>query len=167
VVCDLEEASEDEVAEAVDGVDAVVFAAGAGPGSGTDRKWTMDYGGAAKLIAAAKARGIDRYVMVSSMGANPEAVGDDTFAAYLRAKGKADAELVGSGLDYTIVRPTRLTDDAGAGRVDVGAAVGRGQVTRDDVAAVLAVTLRAPNTVGKLFEVREGDTPIEEAIASL
>jgi uncharacterized protein YbjT (DUF2867 family) len=167
VVCDLENATDAEVADAIGSVDAVVFAAGAGPGSGPDRKWTMDYGGAVKLIAAAKANGIDRYVMVSSMGADPDAPGDDTFAVYLRAKGKADADLQASGLDYTIVRPTFLTDDPGTGRVRVGDDVGRGEIPREDVAAVLAVTLHSPNTIRKLFEVRDGDTPIEEAIASL
>ena len=167
VVCDLENATDAEVAEAIGSVDAVVFAAGAGPGSGPDRKWTMDYGGAVKLIAAAKANGIDRYVMVSSMGADPDAPGDDTFAVYLRAKGKADADLQASGLDYTIVRPTFLTDDPGTGRVRVGDDVGRGEIPREDVASVLAVTLHSPNTIRKLFEVRDGDTPIEEAIASL
>jgi uncharacterized protein YbjT (DUF2867 family) len=167
VVCDLEQASDEEAAEAVGSVDSVVFAAGAGPGSGPDRKWTMDYGGAVKLIGAAKANGVDRYVMISSMGADPDAPGDDTFAVYLRAKGKADADLQASGLDYTIVRPTFLTDDPGTGRVRVGDDVGRGKIPREDVAAVLAVTLHSPNTIRKLFEVRDGDTPIEEAIASL
>ena len=144
VVCDLESACNEEVADAVDGADAVVFAAGAGPGSGSDRKLTMDYSGAAKLIAAAKARAIRRYVMVSSMGANPDLEGDDTFAVYLRAKGRADRELQQSGLDFTIVRPGRLTDDPGSGRVALGENVGRGQVSRDDVAAVLAAVLGSP-----------------------
>src|SRR5512133_399659 len=136
VVCDLESAGVEEVAEAVDDAHAVVFAAGAGPGSGPERKETMDYGGAVKLIEAAKAKGISRYVMISSMGANPEQAGDDTFAVYLRAKGKADADLQASGLDYTIVRPGRLTDEPGTGRVEIGEGVGRGEVSRDDVAAV-------------------------------
>ena len=167
VVCDLEDATEEQVAEAVGSVDAVVFAAGAGPVSGSDRKLTMDYGGAVKLIAAAKANGIGRYVMISSMGADPDASGDDVFAAYLRAKGKADAELRESGLDGTIVRPTLLPDARGTGRVRVGEDVGRGEIARDDVAAVLAVTLQSPNTIRRLFEARDGDTAIEEAIATL
>jgi uncharacterized protein YbjT (DUF2867 family) len=166
VVCDLESASEGEVAEAVGSVDAVVFAPGAGPGSGEDRKWTMDYGGAVKLIAAAKSNGIDRYLLVSSMGANPDAEGEG-FAVYLRAKGKADAELQASGLAHTIVRPSRLTDDPGTGRVKLGERVGRGQIPREDVAALLAASLGAANAVGKTFEAISGDTPIEEAIAAL
>ena len=167
VVCNLEDASESEVADAVDGADAVVFAAGAGPGSGPDRKWTMDHGGAVKLIAAAQEKSIGRYVMVSSMNADPDAPGDDTFAVYLRAKGQADADLMDSGLDYTIVRPTSLTDEPGNGRVEVGDGLGRGEIPREDVAAVLAETLRSPNAARKLFDVRGGDTPIAEAIASL
>jgi uncharacterized protein YbjT (DUF2867 family) len=166
-ICDLESASEDEVAEAIGPADAVVFAAGAGPGSGPERKETMDYGGAAKLIAAAKASGIPRYVIVSSIGAHPAAEGDDTFSVYRRAKGRADAELQASGLDYTIVRPGRLTDDPGTGRVRIGQSVGGGEIGRDDVAAVLAAVLHEPAAVGKTFEVVSGDVPVEEAVASL
>jgi uncharacterized protein YbjT (DUF2867 family) len=166
VVCDLEEAGEDEVGEAVKGADAVVFAAGAGPGSGSARKETMDFGGAAKLVAAAKRNGISRYVMVSSMGANPDQPGDDTFAVYLRAKGKADAELQASGLDYTIVRPGGLTNDPGSRRVMLAEQVERGQVSRDDVAAVLAAVLRGPATIGKTLELVGGETPVEEAVGA-
>jgi uncharacterized protein YbjT (DUF2867 family) len=159
VVCDLEEADDALVATAVRGADAVVFAAGAGPGSGAQRKGTMDLGGAVKLIAAAKASDIRRYVMVSSINADPNHPGDDTFSVYLRAKGEADAELAASGLDYTIVRPGPLTNDPGTGRVALDA--GRGDVTRDDVAAVLAAVIHEPGTIGRTFDLSGGDTPIE------
>jgi uncharacterized protein YbjT (DUF2867 family) len=162
VVCDLEEADDALVATAVRGADAVVFAAGAGPGSGAQRKGTMDLGGAVKLIAAAKASGVGRYVMVSSINADPNHPGDDTFSVYLRAKGEADAELAASGLDYTIVRPGPLTNDPGTGRVAVDA--GRGDVTRDDVAAVLAAVLHEPGTIGRTFDLSGGETPIGEAL---
>jgi len=164
VVCDLEAASEDDVAGVLEGADAVVFAAGAGPGSGPERKETMDYGGAVKLSAAAKAAGVDRYVMVSSRGADPDAPGDDTFAVYLRAKGRADADLAASGLDYTIVRPGGLTDDPGTGRVRIGA---DGNIPREDVAATLVAVLHEPRTVGLTFELVGGEAPIDEAIAAL
>jgi uncharacterized protein YbjT (DUF2867 family) len=166
VLCDLEHAVDDEVAAVAAGADAVVFTAGAGPGSGPERKWTVDYGAAVKLIAAARANGIDRYVMVSSRGADPDAPGDDTFAVYVRAKGKADAELRGSGLAYTIVRPGRLTDDPGTGRIEAGEDVGDGKVSRDDVAAALSVAVHDPTLAGVTFEVVEGDTPIEQALAA-
>jgi uncharacterized protein YbjT (DUF2867 family) len=167
VVCDLERADDDEVAGAVGTADAVVFAAGAGPGSGPERKWTVDYGGAVKLIAAAKANGIGRYAIVSSMGADPDADGDDGFAVYLRAKGRADADLMGSGLEYVIARPGGLTDDPGTGRVRLGPDVGRGTIPRDDVAAVLAAVLHEPRVANVVFEVVSGDVPVEEAVAAL
>jgi uncharacterized protein YbjT (DUF2867 family) len=165
LVCDLEAADVDAVGEAIDGADAVVFAAGAGPGSGAERKETMDYGGAATLIAAARARGVSRYLMVSSRGADPHAEGSD-MAPYLRAKGRADAELAAGGLDHTIVRPGRLTDDPGTGRVDLGGTE-RGSVPRDDVAAVLAVVLRERLAVGRTFDLVSGDTPIADALRAL
>jgi uncharacterized protein YbjT (DUF2867 family) len=164
VVCDLENASDDEVAAAVDGADAVVFAAGAGPGSGAERKWTMDYGGAVKLIAAARRDGIARYVIVSSMGADPDAPGDDVFAVYLRAKGKADADLRESGLDYTVIRPGRLTNDPGAGLVSLRENGASGSIPRDDVAAVLAAVLPAESTFGRTLDLVSGDVPVEEAV---
>jgi uncharacterized protein YbjT (DUF2867 family) len=165
VVVDLEQADETEVARAVEGADAIVFTAGAGPGSGPERKLTMDYGGAVKLIAAAEANGISRYVIVSAQGADPDTEGDDTFAIYLRAKGKADEELRGSGLDYSIVRPTGLTDEPGTGTVEIAEQVERGQVSRDDVARVIVAVLDEPATIGKTFAVGPGDVPVEEAVA--
>ena len=164
---DIEHASEDEVATAIGGSDAVVFAAGAGPGSGSARKETMDYGGAVKLIAAAKQAGVGRYVIVSSMGANPNATGDDSFTVYLRAKGRADDAVRASGLDATVVRPGGLTNDAGTGRVRLGEKLPRGQVTRDDVAAVLVAVLDSPSTIGRTADLIGGDTPIAEAVAAL
>jgi cytosine deaminase len=166
-VVDLEHASVDDVAQAIAGCDAVVFAAGAGPGSGPERKETMDYGGAAKLIAAAKQAGVGRYVIVSSMGADPDTHGDDTFSVYQRAKGRADEAVRASGLDWTVVRPGGLTNDAGTGNVNLSDSVPRGRVTRDDVAAVLAAVLDSPNTIGKTVELVGGDTPVAEAVAAI
>lgn len=166
-VVDLEHASDDDVARAIAGSDAVVFAAGAGPGSGPQRKDSMDFGGAVKLIAAAKQAGIRRYVIVSSMGANSSASGDDTFSVYLRAKGRADDAVRASGLDATVVRPGSLTNDVGTGRVRLGASVPRGRVTRDDVAAVLVAVLDSPSTIGKTVDLIGGDTPVAEAVATI
>jgi uncharacterized protein YbjT (DUF2867 family) len=167
VICDLEEADANELAAAVEGADAVVFAAGAGPGSGPRRKETVDYGGAVKLIEAAERGRIDRYVMVSSMRADPSVAGEDTFAVYLRAKGRADRELSNSGLDYTIIRPTRLTDDPGNGRVRIGHGLQRGSIPRDDVAAVVAGCLHEPATIGRTFDLTDGDEEIAGALARL
>jgi uncharacterized protein YbjT (DUF2867 family) len=163
VVCDLESASEDEVAEAVDDADAVVFAAGAGPGSGPERKRTVDYGAAVKLMEA----GVPRYVMVSAISAGRPQEWSDAMRPYYEAKAGADERLMQSGLDYTIVRPGGLTGDAGTGRVTVGTDVERGDIPRDDVAAVLMAALDEPRTVGRTFVVVQGDAPIPQALAQL
>jgi uncharacterized protein YbjT (DUF2867 family) len=165
-LCDLE--GDCDVAAAVSGADMVIFAAGAGPGSGVERKRTMDLGGALKLIDAAKANGISRYLIVSSMGAaQPPAEGGDTFGEYLRAKAEADKAVMASGLDYTIVRPGMLTDDQGSGRVNVAPRLERGSISRADVAAVLLAALEIENTIGRDFDLLSGETPIESALASL
>jgi uncharacterized protein YbjT (DUF2867 family) len=163
VVCDLE--GDGDVAAAVRGADAVVFAAGAGPGSGDARKKTVDRDGAVKLVAAAKAEGISRYLIVSSMGAEkPPADGSHGFGAYLQAKFEADEAVRASGLDYTIVRPGGLTDDPGTGLVTIAEHTDRGQIPRADVAAVLLACLDTPSTIGQSFDVISGDTPIPDAL---
>ena len=163
VLCDLE--GDGDVAAAVRGADAVVFAAGAGPGSGDARKSTMDLGGAVKLIDAAKAEGIPRYLIVSSMGAEKApADGAEGFGAYLRAKFEADEALRASGLDYTVVRPGGLTDDPGTGLVQIAEDTGRGQIPRADVAGVFVACLDEPGTIGKRFDLISGDTPIAAAL---
>lgn len=166
VVLDLEHETLDPGVLA--GTDAVVFAAGAGPGSGAERKRTMDLGGAVALIEAAKVAGVSRYLMISAMGAANPPSGSGGMAPYLQAKAEADRALEASGLDYTIVHPGGLTNDPGTGLVAVAPSLGRyGQVTRDDVAATLLAVLRADNTIGKTFDLLEGDTPIADAVASL
>ena len=167
VVSDLETDDVDRIARAVGEADAIVFAAGAGPNSGPERKESMDYGGAVKLIEAAERNGIGRYVIVSSMGADAAHEGEETFDVYLRAKGRADAALAESGLVHTIVRPGHLTDEPGTGRVFAAAEGERGEIPRADVAAVLAAVLDQPAAEGKTFEVVTGRTPVEEAIAAL
>jgi uncharacterized protein YbjT (DUF2867 family) len=163
VICDLE--SESDVASAVRGADAVVFAAGAGPGSGDARKKTVDLGGAVRLIEAAKAEGVSRYLIVSSMGAEkaPED-GNEGFGAYLQAKFEADEAVRASGLDYTVVRPGGLIDDPGTGKVEIAEKTERGKVPRADVAAVFVACLDTPSTIGQSFDLIGGDTPIADAL---
>jgi uncharacterized protein YbjT (DUF2867 family) len=166
VLGDLE--NDDTLEPYVQGMDAVVFAAGAGPGSGDARKQTVDLGGAVKLADAAGKAGVRRYVMVSSIGADRPEAGGDSMRAYLTAKAEADAYVRASGLDFTIVRPGGLQDTPGTGKVTISTELGhRGPVPRDDAAAVLAAVLQAPNTIGTTFELFTGDTPISEAIAAL
>jgi uncharacterized protein YbjT (DUF2867 family) len=166
VLCDLER--EDDVGRCVQGADAVVFAAGAGPGSGPERKRTVDLGGALKLIDAARRSGARRYLMVSSIGADDPASGSEQMRPYLEAKAEADERLAESGLDWTIVRPGRLTDDPGTGLVTVTTDMSaRGEVPREDVARVLAAALGDPGTIGRTFVVVAGETPVDKAVAAL
>lgn len=166
VVCDLESALVDEVASHLDRADAVVFAAGAGPGSGMARKETVDRGAAVLCADAAERAGVRRYLMISAMGADrePPPDTDPVFAAYLRAKGAADAYLTSrADLDWTIVRPGRLTNEPGTGMVRLAVHTGRGTVPRDDVAAVLLALLDIP-VVGVTLELVTGDTPVNDAV---
>jgi len=171
-VLDLEQASVDEVAELVRGADAVVFAAGAGPGSGEARKHSVDHGAAVKLADAAERAGVRPYVLLSSMGVEqarhgtPQGV-DPVFAVYLQAKLRAEDQILPRpALDTTIVRPGRLTDDPGTGRVTLAHGVDHGEIPRDDVAAVLAEILHA-GAGNDVVELIGGDTPIAEAVAAL
>jgi nucleoside-diphosphate-sugar epimerase len=166
-VCDLESATIEDVSEAIDGADAVVFAAGAGPGSGTERKLTMDRDGAIKLLAAAIGVNALRYVIVSSVGAESPPDGDDVFSVYLRAKAEADAAVRGSDREWTVVRPGALTDDSGTGRVRISTDPFRGRVPRADVAAVLAAVLGEYPAIGKILYVNGGEDPIEQALAAI
>jgi uncharacterized protein YbjT (DUF2867 family) len=165
VVCDLE--ALDDISGCCRGADALVFAAGAGPGSGPERKRTVDYDGAVKLIEAAKTNGIDRYVMVSALSVERPELWPDPMVPYYEAKRDADAALMRSGLAYTIVRPGSLTDAVGTGLVEIGSGLEGGEIPRDDVAATLLFTLDALNTYGQAFDVVSGDDPVDEAIANL
>ncbi|MFF4572194.1 SDR family oxidoreductase [Streptomyces sp. NPDC001410] len=168
VLLDLESASVEEVAAHLQGADAAVFAAGAGPGSGTTRKDTVDKGAAVLFADAAVRAGVRRFVVVSSMGADPAHEGDDVFDVYLRAKGMADAYVTRQdALDWTILRPGALTNDAGTGQVRLEAHTGRGAIPRDDVAAVLAELVDTSATAGLTLELIGGSTPVSVAVKSV
>ncbi|PRX47806.1 putative NAD(P)-binding protein [Prauserella shujinwangii] len=170
VVLDLELAETDEVAEVLAGADAAVFAAGAGPGSGVARKDTVDRGAAVLFAEAAEQAGVRRFVQISSMGAGheiDEARVGEVFAAYLRAKAAAEQDLRERDLDWTILRPGRLTDEPGTGLVHLADSVPRADVPREDVAAVLVELLADAVTAGRTLELTSGNTPIEEAVSRL
>lgn len=168
VVLDLESATVEETAEVLRGADAAVFAAGAGPNSGTARKDTVDRGAAVLFADAAERAGVRRYLVVSAMGADPDHPGDEVFDVYLRAKGAADADVrARSGLDWTILRPGMLTNDAGTGQVLLAASTGRGPVPRDDVAAALLELLDTPATAGLTLELISGNVPLTVAVKDI
>ncbi|SEP53859.1 NAD(P)H-binding protein [Amycolatopsis saalfeldensis] len=167
VVLDLEKSDVDAVAAVLEGADAAVFAAGAGPGSGNARKDTVDRGAAALFADAAERAGVRRFIQVGSMGAdNADAPGlDPTFAIYLRAKKAAEDDLRARDLDWTILRPGGLTNESGTGRVKIADHTGRGSVPREDVAATLVGLLDAPATARRTLELISGETPVDEAIS--
>ncbi|TDI64764.1 MAG: SDR family oxidoreductase [Alphaproteobacteria bacterium] len=162
VLCDLELMG--DIAEPVGPAHAVIFAAGAGPGSDAARKRAMDRDGAIKLMAAAKANGIRRFLMISTFHAD-QPRGSEIFQAYMRAKAEADAALRESGLDYTIIRPGRLTDAPGTGGIELAPRLKGADVPRADVAALLAACLDDTRAMGRQWEVTGGNTPIADAIA--
>jgi uncharacterized protein YbjT (DUF2867 family) len=166
VVCDLERASVREIGVAIEGATAVVFAAGAGPGSGAERKLTIDRDGAIKLLEATSSGGAPRYLIVSSVGAEDPPDGEDVFSVYLRAKAAADAAVQASDREWTIVRPGRLTDDRGAARVRIDSAPFRGEIPREDVAAVIEALLAEPRAAGRILYVNAGEDPLEQALGA-
>lgn len=163
VIADIEE--ETDISDAAGDADAVVFAAGAGPGSGKERKYTVDRDGAIKLMRACQSNGINRYIMISAMGLD-EPRGNEVFQVYQKAKAEADEALINSGLNYTIIKPGRLTDDEGTGQVKVGDLEG-GEIPRDDVASVIAASLENESTYRKSFDLLSGDHSIEDALNQL
>ena len=163
VVCDLENATVEEIAAAVQHAEAVVFAAGAGPGSGAERKLTMDRDGAVKLLDATAERAVP-YVIVSSVGAENPPGDDDVFSVYLRATAAADAAVQASDRDWTIVRPGGLTDEPGTGRVRIDTEPFRGRVPRDDVADVLAAVLHDKRANHRILYVNAGEESLDQAL---
>lgn len=169
-VLDLEDATVDEVAAVLDGADAAVFAAGAGPGSGVPRKETVDRGAAVLFADAAERAGVRRFVQVSAMGTDgpfDEAALGEVFAAYLRAKAAAEGDLRRRDLDWTILRPGRLTDDEATEMVQLAESTPRGDVPRDDVAAVLVALLSDDLAFRRTLELTSGNTPVAEAVSRL
>jgi nucleoside-diphosphate-sugar epimerase len=167
VLCDLEHATVPEISAAVSGASAVVFAAGAGPNSGAQRKLTVDRDGAIKLLEAATTVDVPRYLIISSVGTENPPDGDDVFSVYLRAKAEADQAVQASDLAWTIVRPGRLTDAPGTGRVRIERDPFRGEIPRDDVAAVLDAVLLHPHAKRRILYANAGETDVDQALEAI
>jgi uncharacterized protein YbjT (DUF2867 family) len=163
VLCDVEK--EDDISEMTGEADAVIFAAGAGPGSGKERKWSVDYKGAIKLMEAARKNGTQRYIMISAMKVE-EPRGNEVFQEYQKAKSKADAALRDSELDYTILRPGRLMDEEGNGLIALAPELPAGEIPRKDVARVIAALLESdpPVALHKQLDLIRGSHTVEKAI---
>jgi uncharacterized protein YbjT (DUF2867 family) len=166
VLCDIETVGADELDRAIGDSDVVLFAAGAGPGSGPERKLSVDRDGAIKAVESAVRTGAKHFIIVSSMGADDPPADDDDFSVYLQAKAAADEAVRGADISATILRPGRLTDDAPKGHVTAAQSVERGEIPRADVAAVLAQIIEQRSPLDKTLELVSGDTPIQAALAS-
>lgn len=167
VVADVEQLDTDGIAEVLAGHDAVVWSAGAGGGDPA-RTRAVDQDAAIRSMDAAVQAGARRYVMVSYAGAGPDhGIDPETpFFHYAEAKAAADEYLRGTDLDWTVLGPSRLTDSPASGSVFVGARdEGSGEVSRENVARVIAEVLDANATVGRTIEFHDGNTPITEAVA--
>lgn len=166
---DIESDDAEGFAKQFEGCDAVVFAAGGGPDGDVERKKTVDLGGSLKSIEGAKLAGITRFVQISAIGVDQDPGEDagEVWQAYVTAKRDADTALRDSGLDWTIIRPGGLTDDAPTGKVELGEKVERGDIPRADVADLVRRCLQDPSTIGKQFEAVGGETGIPDALAAL
>ena len=163
VVADLERPLD----HAVEGCGGVVFCAGSGAGTSLEKTRDVDRDGAIRLVDAAREAGVERFVMLSAMNADPDAEGGG-MDVYYRCKGVADEHLRESGLEHTVVRPGRLTEEPGSGRIEVAPELDRsGTISRDDVAEVLVRSLTLPNLADRTFDLLEGDTPVAEALERL
>ncbi len=167
LIIDLERAEADVLAPELAGVDALVFAAGAGPGSGVGRKYTVDQGASDLCVSAAKQAGVPRFLQISAMGTDHPPQDEHVFSHYLRAKAAAERTLRASGLAYVILRPGRLTDDAPTGSVALARQVARGAVPRADVAAVAAALIEHPAVADLTLELISGRTPVADAVSAL
>ena len=167
-ILDIEQDDASAFATAFTGADAIVFAAGGGPDGNVERKKTVDLGGSLKSIDGAQTAGVHRFVQISAINVDEPVTAEagEVWSAYVEAKRDADIALRASDLDWTIIRPGGLTDEAPTGRIHLAEKVDRAQIPRADVAALIAATLDSPATIGHQWEVVSGDQPIADAIDS-
>lgn len=167
VVANLE-GSVEEIAKAAQGCDAVIFTAGSGGHTGPDKTLLVDLDGAVKSMEAAEKAGANRYIMVSAIQAqNRETWADSPIKPYMVAKHFADKALVASKLNYTIVRPGGLINEAGTGKVSASENLERGSIPREDVAKTLVAVLNEENTYKRSFDLVAGDFAIPDALKNL
>ena len=163
VLADLE-GSVDDIVNAAEGCDAIVFAAGSGGNTGADKTILIDLDGAAKTIEAAEQAGVERFIMVSSMLSNDRDKWGDSMSYYMAAKHHADKILERTDLNYTIIRPGMLNNEAGTGNVEIAKEQDIAEVPREDIAQTIYYALGMENTFKRSFDVVAGGTPIKDAL---
>lgn len=168
IVADFERLSTEGIAAHLAGSHAVVWSAGAGGGDPA-RTYAVDRDAAIRSMDAAAEAGVNRYVMVSYIGARvdhgvPE---DHSMFAYAEAKAAADEYLRSTALQWTILAPSALTHDPGTGLIEAGTDIQGSSVPREDVARVAVAVLRRPDTAYLFIPFNAGQTPIDEALDAL
>ncbi len=165
VLADLEQ----DFSYAMNDVNAIIFAAGSGSSTGSDKTTAIDRNGAIKAVDLAVAHGIERFIMLSSFGADQPHKGPENMQHYLQAKHDADEHLIKSGLSYTIVRPVALTNEPATGKIKAASRLMNPGlfISREDVAEVLVQSLLIKETKNRVFDIASGSTPIEEALKLL
>jgi uncharacterized protein YbjT (DUF2867 family) len=168
VIGDMVEMSVEEIATAVQGYDAIVFAAAAGGRDAPEATMQVDGDGPLKAVAAARLANLRRFILVSVF---PEAWRDrrmpKDFEQYMIAKKSAESRLIETDLDWVVIRPSALNDEPGTGRVDVGVAKIYGEISRDDVAATIISLANRKDVNRTILELTGGNKPIEAAIDEL
>ncbi|MBN8204250.1 SDR family oxidoreductase [Bacillus sp. NTK034] len=161
------EGTVDELAEAAKGCDAIVFTAGSGGHTGYDKTLLIDLDGAVKTIEAAEKAGVDRFIMVSAIQANNRDKWNEKIKPYYAAKHYADRILENSSLNYTIVRPGGLTNEAGTGKIKAAESLERGFIPREDVAKTLYAVLDSESTYKRAFDLVSGEEDAEAALKNI
>jgi uncharacterized protein YbjT (DUF2867 family) len=160
---------EKDFESAYKGIKRVIFAAGSGGSTGPEKTKAVDQEGAIKSVDLAKKHQVEKFVLLSSMGAdNPDDFKDTEMYGYLLAKHKADEHLIKSDLNYAIVRPGSLTDNAGTGKIEAAESLGkRGKISREDVAKTMVDVLESDIASNLTFEILEGQDQIKNAVEKL
>ena len=166
VLANLED-SVDNLAKALSGADAVIFSAGSGGSTGADKTLLIDLDGAIKMMEASEQAGVDRFLIISALGADKRENWSEEIKSYYVAKYYADKALEKSNLNYTIIRPGALVNEPGTGSVWAGTEFEYGKIPREDVARVAVTSLTAEQTYRKAFNLISGDASINEAIKRL
>ncbi len=166
VIADLEGTVE-ELREAMEGCEAVVFTAGSGGSTGADKTLLIDLDGAVKTMEAAELAGVERFIMVSALQANNRENWNEAIKPYYVAKHYADRVLMQSNLTYTIIRPGGLLNEKGSGKISVGDKLERGSIPREDVAKTIVESLTNEHTKNRSFDLVSGEEQITVALSKL
>ena len=170
VMHDVASSSVEELADLFAGHDAIIWSAGSGGGS-AESTYAVDRDAAMASMDAAVSASVQRYIMVSYLGAGLDhgVPPEDSFYAYAEAKAAADAHLRSSQLAWTVLAPGSLTLDAPTSLINPTPANERDaadprDTSRANVALVAAAVIQRPDTIMRTIDFTDGNVPIEQAL---